>query len=116
MRFVHRVRQLERVRALASPSTLMERFQRALDKASVRLTGKCFDQISGDDAAVELVLNDLSQSFVRQLDDSELETLSGELARVAFGGDAEALAAAEREVLSLDAVPQGGAIAPGRSS
>jgi Arc/MetJ family transcription regulator len=54
----------------------MERFQRALDEASVRLTGKCFDRISGDYAAVDLVLNDLGQSFVRELGDSDLETLS----------------------------------------
>ena len=116
MRLVHRIRQLERVRALAGPSTPMERFQRALDEASVRLTGKCFDQISGDDAAVDLVLNDLGQSFVRELGDSELETLTAELARIAFGGDAEALAAAEREVLAtLDAESQGGGRAPGRA-
>ena len=117
MRLVHRVRQLERVRALAGPSTPMERFQRALDKSSVRLTGKCFDQISGDDVAVDLVLNDLGQSFVRELGDSDLETLTAELARIAFGGGALALEAAEREVLaSLDTDSRSVAVAPGRPS
>jgi hypothetical protein len=55
--------------------------------------------------------------FVRELADSELETLTAELARIAFGGDALAVAAAEREVLaSLDAELRSAAVAPGRSS
>jgi hypothetical protein len=115
MRLVHRVRQLERVKALARPCTPVDRFQRALDEASVRLIGKCFDRIAGDDAAVNFVLNDLSQSFIRELADNDLETLSAKLAQIAFGDDTEALAAAEREVLaSLDAESQGGAGSAGR--
>jgi hypothetical protein len=35
-----RVRHLERLEALARPSTPMERFQLALNEAAVRLTGK----------------------------------------------------------------------------
>ena len=95
----------------------MERFQRELDKASVRLTGECFDQISGDDAAVDLVRNDLGQSFARELADSDLKTLTAELARTAFGGDGLAPEAAEREVLvSMDADSRSAAVAPGRPS
>jgi hypothetical protein len=115
MRLVHRVRQLERVRALAAPSTPMDRFQRALDKASVRLTGKCADQLS--DQTRELVISDLADSFFRQLNEADSETLMAELARVAFGDDTEALAAAEREALaSLDADSRSAAVAPRRPS
>jgi hypothetical protein len=115
MRLVHRVRQLERVRALGGPSTPMERFQRELDKASVRLTGKCADQLS--DQSRELVMSDLRESFFRQLSEAESETLMAELAKIAFGDDTEALAAAEREVLaSLDAGSQCIAGAPRRQS
>uniref|UniRef100_Q01P73 Uncharacterized protein n=1 Tax=Solibacter usitatus (strain Ellin6076) TaxID=234267 RepID=Q01P73_SOLUE len=68
------------------------------------------ERLSGDGVAVDLVLNDLSQSFVRELGDSDLETLTAELARIAFDGDALALEAAEREVLaSLDADSRSGA-------
>jgi hypothetical protein len=114
MRLAHRIPQLERVRVLARLSTPVDRFQRAFNEAAVRLAGKCFDRIAGDDAAVNLVLNDLSQPFIRELADNDLETLMAELARIAFGDDTEALAAAEREVLaSLDGDSQGGAGPPG---
>ena len=114
MSLVHRLRQLERVKALARPCTPVDRFQRALDEASVRLTGECADQLS--DQSRELVMSDLRESF-RQLSETDSETLMTELAKIAFGDDTEALAAAEREVLaSLDAGSQCIAVAPGRPS
>lgn len=107
MRLVHRVRQLERVRALAGPPTARDRFQRALDEASVRLTGKRAEQISGDAAALDVVFAELRQSYIGQLTDTDLEILLAEFERIAFGGDAEARAAAEREAIaSLDADPR----------
>jgi hypothetical protein len=88
----------------------MERFQRELDKASVRLTGKCSSLLS--DQSRELVMSDLRESFFRQLSETESETLMAELAKIAFGDDTEALAAAELEVLaSLETESQGGATA-----
>jgi hypothetical protein len=56
------------------------------------------------------------ESFFRQLSEADSETLMAELAS-AFGGDTEALAAADREVLaSLDADSQCTAAgAPGRT-
>jgi hypothetical protein len=115
MRLVHRVRQLERVKALAPARTPMDRFHRALNEASVRLTGKGADQLS--DQSRELVMSDLRESFFRQLSEAESETLMAELARLAFGDDTEALAAAEREVMaSLETESKGGAVVPGRPS
>jgi hypothetical protein len=115
MSLVHRLRQLERVKALARPCTPVDRFQRALDEASVRLTGECADQLS--DQSRELVMSDLRESFFRQLSETDSETLMTELAKIALGDDTEALAAAEREVLaSLDAGSQCIAVAPGRPS
>jgi len=61
-------------------------------------------------------MSDLQESFFRQLSETDSETLMTELAKIAFGDDAEALAAAELEVLaSLDAESQGGAGAAGRA-
>ena len=103
---------------LQRPARRTSATDRGLPRQEVRqanaLAGKCFDRIAGDDAAVNLVLNDLSQPFIRELADNDLETLMAELARIAFGDDTEALAAAEREVLaSLDGDSQGGAGPPG---
>ncbi|MCU1236699.1 MAG: hypothetical protein JWP63_4666 [Candidatus Solibacter sp.] len=104
MRLLHRVQQLERAKGPASPPTPLERLHRALDAASIRTTGRRYDQISGDEGAVNLVMEDLGQSFIRELADAELATLIAESERLAFGTDTEALKAAEREVLaSLDA-------------
>ena len=115
MSLVHRLRQLERVKALARPCTPVDRFQRALDDASVRLTGKRSSHLS--DQSREQVMSDLRESFFRQLSETDSETLMTELAKIALGDDTEALAAAEREVLaSLDAGSQCIAVAPGRQS
>ena len=63
-----------------------------------------------------LVMEDLGTSFIRQLSDSDAESLTVEFARTAFGDDAEALEAAEREVLALlDAEAQCFTSAPGRT-
>jgi len=78
-----RIRKLE---ALACPSTPMERFLRALNEASAKLTGKGAKQIAHDDPAFDLVLNDLQESFVRKLSDADLESLTTDLERIAFAG------------------------------
>ena len=50
----------------------MDQLQRALNEAAVRLTGKAANQIAHDDPALDLVLNDLQESFVRKLSDADL--------------------------------------------
>jgi hypothetical protein len=115
MRLAHRVRHLERLEGLAPGSSPLERFQRALNEAALRLTGKCADELSGE--AADLVISQLTTSFFGQLNEVDMEALTIDLERIAFGGDAEALAAAEREVLaSLDAESRSTAVAPGRPS
>ena len=116
MRLAHRLRQLGRMHGLKRAPSPMEQFQRAFDEASIRLTGKCGDQIAGDDAAVDLVMYDLGQSFIRTLTDADLATLAAEFERLAFRNDTQALEAAEREMLaSLDAEAQCAADAAGRT-
>ena len=64
----------------------MDELQRALNEAAVRLTGKAANQIAHDDPALDLVLNDLQESFVRKLSDADLESLTTDLERIAFAG------------------------------
>ena len=71
MRISHRIRHLERLDAIAHPPTVMERLQRALDEAAVRLVGKGVHQIRGE-ADVALVSDDVQQSFVEKLSDWDL--------------------------------------------
>ena len=67
----------------------MERFQRALNEAAVRLTGKSTDLVARDGLALELVMDDLQDSFVRKLSDADLANLITELEGIAFGSVAE---------------------------
>ena len=86
MKLAHRVQKLERLDGLARPSSSMDQLQRALNEAAVRLTGKAANQIAHDDPALEVVLNDLQESFVRKLSDADLESLTTDLERIAFAG------------------------------
>jgi hypothetical protein len=85
MKIAHRVLKLERLETLARPSSSMDRLQWALNEAAVRLTGKAANQIAHDDPALDLVLNDLQESFVRKLSDADLASHITELERIAFG-------------------------------
>jgi hypothetical protein len=76
----------------------MEQFERALREAAIRLTGRLPDQLSEEQ--LDLVMNDLGTSYFPQLSDKVSEGLSAVLAGLAFGGDAAALEAAERDVLA----------------
>ena len=64
----------------------MDQLQRALNEAAVRLTGTAANQIAHEDLALDLVLNDLQESFVRKLSDADLESLTTDLERIAFAG------------------------------
>jgi hypothetical protein len=85
MKIAQRVKKLERLEVLARPSSSMDQLQRALNEAAVRLTGKAANQIAHDDPALDLVLNDLEESFVRKLSDADLASHLTELERIAFG-------------------------------
>jgi hypothetical protein len=77
----------------------MDRFQRALNDAAVRLTGTEFGSIPNDGPAQELVLEEVHESFIRKLSDADLAVVMRELERIAFGGDTEAMELAWREAL-----------------
>jgi hypothetical protein len=82
----------------------MEQFEQALTDAAIRLTGRSPDQLSEEQ--MDLVMSELGTSYFPQLCDKESEGLSAVLVGLAFGGDAEAVAAAEKDVLaSLNPAP-----------
>lgn len=89
MKLALRVRHLERMEAMARPSSPMERFQRALNEAAVRLTGKSTDLVARDGPALELVMDNLQDSFVGKLSDAALANLITELEGIAIGSVAE---------------------------
>jgi hypothetical protein len=78
----HRIQNLERLDALAHPPSPMDRFQRALNEAAIRLTGKRADLIGHDITARALVMDDLKESFVRKLNDADLASLITEMERI----------------------------------
>lgn len=79
MRLAHRVRQLERLDALARPSSPMERLQRALNESKLRVTG------NSSGPANEAVLNDLAETFTKKLSHTELASFIEELERLDGG-------------------------------
>jgi hypothetical protein len=56
---------------------------------AVRLTGKSTDLVARDGPALELVMDDLQDSFVRKLSDADLANLITELEGIAFGSVVE---------------------------
>jgi hypothetical protein len=76
------VQKLERTEVLKRHLLPLDQFQRALNDAAVRVTGKSLDSIQED----ERVMGDLQESFVRKLSDADLESLTTDLERIAFAG------------------------------
>jgi len=74
MRLTKRVQHLERLEASAHPPSVMERLQRALHEAGLRLIGKGVHQIRSD-ADVALVSDDVQKSFIELLSDGDLASL-----------------------------------------
>ena len=81
----------------------MERLDRAFNEAAIRITGKSGDQIAGDDAAVDLVMADLGQHFIRPLDDAELATLAEEFKQLGYPIYTDAIETVEAEGALRDA-------------
>jgi hypothetical protein len=80
------VQKLERTEVLKRHLLPLDQFQRALNDAAVRVTGKSLDSIQEDERAMERVMGDLQESFVRKLSDADLESLTTDLERIAFAG------------------------------
>ena len=93
-----RIQKLERLEARSPAASPLDRFYRALDESAFRVVGKRASRISPDEPVMDLVMEDLSRSFFRQLSDGQSAALLDELALIAFGGDKEALEAAERDL------------------
>ena len=74
VRLSHRVRHLERLEALAHPSSVMERLQIAFNDAALRLTGKGGNEIR-DAAEAALISADLQISFLEKLSEDDLASL-----------------------------------------
>ena len=86
MRLANRVQKLERTEVLKRHLLPLDQFQRALNDAAVRVTGKSLESIQEDERAMERVMGDLQESFVRKLSDADLESLTTDLERIAFAG------------------------------
>jgi hypothetical protein len=80
------VQKLERTEVLKRHLLPLDQFQRALNDAAVRVTGKSLESIQEDERAMERVMGDLQESFVRKLSDADLESLTTDLERIAFAG------------------------------
>jgi hypothetical protein len=80
------VQKLERTEVLKRHLLPLDQFQRALNDAAVRVTGKSLDSIQEDERAMKRVMGDLQESFVRKLSDADLESLTTDLERIAFAG------------------------------
>ena len=100
MRLANRVQKLERTEVLKRHLSPLDQFQRALNDAAVRLTGRDLSFVLGDEPTLEQVMDDLQDSFFRKLSDADLARLTAELERIAFAGDTAAVEAAKREALA----------------
>lgn len=86
MRLANRVQKLERTEVLKCHLLPLDQSQKALNDAAVRVTGRSLDSIQKDERAMERVMSDLQESFVRKLSDADLESLTTDLERIAFAG------------------------------
>jgi len=86
-----------------SPQLLVSRLATALNGAALRISGKFFSAVPRDTPIQERIFADVQVRFIRNLSDAELESLEGELGRLAYGDDTAALEAARRKALGLPA-------------
>jgi hypothetical protein len=94
-----RVQKLERTEILKRHLPLLEQLKTALNDAAVRLTGKDFTFVQGDELATVRAMNEVRDSFLEKLNDADLASLISELEPIAFGDDTAALEAARREAV-----------------
>jgi len=89
-----RLSKLERNPALKSRLSLYERFLQAVDDSSRRLTGRPRKELGSE--ALDLVLDDVEQSFLERLSIDDLASIRAEVASQLSPEDVEL---AEREVM-----------------
>jgi hypothetical protein len=94
MNLAKRVAKLEQAEMFASSRPVLTRLEAALDAASLRITGKPFDAVSGDEGTKRLIWDDLEERFIRDLSAADLESLIAEVELTAFGSDTAARDAA----------------------
>jgi hypothetical protein len=90
MKLAKRVAKLEHAEIFVSARPLSTRLDAALNVAALRITGKPFDSVSGDEAAMRLIWDDLQERFIRELSVTDLESLIAEIGQVAVNGDTAA--------------------------
>ena len=91
MRLTHRIERLERTALQNCHLSPIEQFGRVLDEAAVRRTGKSAAELIGNDAALDLVLADLQESFMCKLNPVDRESLMADLETIAFKNAPRAL-------------------------
>jgi hypothetical protein len=97
MRLSHRVQKLERAARIMWPPSALDRYEMALNDAALRLTGIDFNSLRDNDPAVDLVSQEVLESFVQKLSDADRASLMADLEQIAFGGDPVAIEAAKQE-------------------
>jgi hypothetical protein len=90
MNLAKRVAKLEHTKIFVSALPLSIRLDAALNAAALRITGKLFDTVSGDEGTMRLILDDLQERFIRELSVTDLESLIAEVGQVAVNGDTAA--------------------------
>jgi hypothetical protein len=91
--------KLEQSESLSRHLPPMEQLKRALDEAAVRLTGKSFSFVQGDEPAIVWVISEVRDSFMQKLSPADRNSLIAELETIAFGDDTAALEALRQKVM-----------------
>jgi hypothetical protein len=63
------------------PLSIMEQHDSAYQEASIRLTGKRFEDLEGDSPVIKAVFKDVREGFVSRLSESDQDRLIVDLAR-----------------------------------
>jgi len=79
MNLAKRVAKLEHAEIFASARPVWTRLEGALNDASLRITGKPFNDVSADEATTGIVWADLEERFIRNLGAADLDTLIAEV-------------------------------------
>ena len=94
-----RVQKLEQTEILKRHLPPLEQFQRALNDAALRLTGRDISLVQIDEPAMVMVMDEVRDSFLGKLSVADLDSLISELVPIAFGGDTAALEALRQKVI-----------------
>jgi hypothetical protein len=100
MSLTKRLAKLEKAEIFSSAQPGLTRLEAALNAASLRMTGKLFDDVSGDEATTRRIWDDLEERFIRELSVADLESLITEFEQIAFKGDPAARDAARGMAVS----------------